>query len=85
MNDIILDIFLYKENLKKYGVQNHYCFAHIGACETPLRGTMQRIPDNRWIKYFHKHAKITEKSIFYLDEDYFHDKPAIIQLLTVNC
>ena len=28
MNDIILDIFLCKENLKKYGAKNHYCFAH---------------------------------------------------------
>merc|ERR1712030_260865 len=27
-----------------------------------------------WIKYFHKHARITERSICYLGEDYFHDK-----------
>ena len=38
-----------------------------------------------WIKYFHKHARITKRSICYLDEDYFHDKPAKTQLLTVNC
>ena len=38
-----------------------------------------------WIKYSHKHARITERSICHLDEDYFHDKPAKIQLLTVNC
>merc|ERR1712030_106911 len=28
-----------------------------------------------WIRYFHKHARLTERSICYLDEDYFHDKP----------
>ena len=38
-----------------------------------------------WIKYFHKHARITERRICHLDEDYFHDKPAKTQLLIVNC